>query len=340
MIRIALLGFGNVGRAFARLLDRLAEAGPVEYALGAVADISGGVLVPDGRQMRRLLEIQETGRMVADSAEPGALLDNSEFIGALAPAGITVLVECLPTDPATGQPGRDLIELALSHRIAVVTVDKGPMVHDFAGLWATARRNGTRLAYSGTTGVRPPADLKGCHILDISGILNGTTNFILTGMQEEGLSFKDALALARDKGIAEPNPALDLQGWDTACKLLILANEWMHAGLTIEDVVRVGIGPDTEPMISSALRAGRMVRLIGHARIAEDRVHLAVAPKAVSRDSAFYALAGTSKGALFRTREKGELFVKARSGLDAIAETILDDVRSVTAPDAPERPRS
>ena len=335
MIKIALLGFGTVGRAFARYLETLAATGNADYGIAAVADISGGVLLSDPAQVRLLLESQNRGQMIADGADPGSVMNSFEFIQALGPAGIPVLVECLPTDPATGQPGRDLIECALNQGIAVVTVDKGPMVHDFMGLTAAARRNGTRLAYSGTTGVRPPADISGCHVLDIRGILNGTTNYILTEMHQSHLTFKQALAQARDQGIAEPNPDLDIQGWDTACKILILANEWMQAESTLDDVIRIGIGPETEQMIRSECEPDQLVRLIGHAHLREGRVQLSVAPKIIGSESVFYSLSGTSKGAVFRTREMGEILVKARSGLDAIAHTILEDIRTMTASDAP-----
>lgn len=328
MIKLALLGFGNVGGAFTRFLAR-AGAG-AQYQIWAIADITGGLLLNAPDDVDWLLKEQEQSHTIADCHEHGTFLDIPGYIAALREAGISVLVECLPTNPADGQPGLDLIRGALQRSINVVTVDKGPIVHGFRLLMEIARLNGVGLAYGGTTGVRPPAGLAGDDVLEIRGILNGTTNYILTEMQEHGLTFGQALDLARGKGVAEPNPALDVEGWDTACKLLILANEWMDAGASLDTVMRTGIGSETEELISAARTTGCAVRLIGHAQRSKGGVRLSVAPKPVSPESIFYSTSGTSKAAVFRTQGRGEFVAEGISGLDAIAEIILDDIKTVT----------
>jgi homoserine dehydrogenase len=323
------LGFGNVGRAFARYLDQANAAEKGNIQISGVADITGGLLLTEAGDIRWLIEQQEQGHSLADCAAAGTLLGIPAYIAALRNAGISVLVECLPTNPIDGQPALELISQVLDQGIAVVTVDKGPIVHGFRKLSEAARRNHTKLAYSGTTGVRPPATLAGCHVLEIQGVLNGTTNYILSEMQDKRISFKQALHQARDQGIAEPNPDLDIHGWDTACKILILANEWMSAGATLDDIVRVGIGPETEELIEEIRSSGRIVRLIGRARSSEGRVRLSVAPMTVGSESVFHGICGTSKGAVFRTLERGEVFAGGLSGRKAIAQTILQDVRAV-----------
>jgi homoserine dehydrogenase len=277
-----------------------------------------------------LVERQERGRMIAECADLGSVFDVPAYLDALPQEGVAVLVECLPTNPEDGQPALDFLRRALDRGIGVVTVDKGPMVHGQRALVELARERGVGIAYTGTTGVRPPPGLAGCHVLEIRGILNGTTNYVLTEMLERGLTFSRALSQAQEQGIAEPNPALDVQGWDTSCKLLILANEWMHAGASLADILRSGIGRETEELVAAARASGQAVRLIGKARRGEGRVILSVAPKLVGPDSPFHAIAGTSKGAVFRTREKGEVFAGGVSGRDAIAEVILQDIRNVT----------
>jgi homoserine dehydrogenase len=338
MIKIALLGFGNVGRAFARYLLTTDAGNSRRCVILGIADITGGLLLEHAEDAAWMLQQQELGQTVADCAQRGTFLEIPAFIDALPHAGISLLVECLPTNPIDGQPALSLVRRALERRVAVVTVDKGPMVYGFQALTDAARSNGTRLAYSGTTGVRPPPALAGCHILEIRGILNGTTNFILTEMQERGLPFKQALAKARDEGIAEPNPELDIQGWDSACKLLILANEWMAAAASLGDVVRIGIGPETEDLIRDARESAGVVRLVARARYWEGCVRLSVAPKIVGHNTPFYAISGTSKGAVFRTRERGDIFVAARSGRDAIAQVILEDIQEISACAADTQP--
>ncbi len=330
MIKIALLGFGNVGRAFTRYLTRPGEADARHFKIFGVADITGGLLLQDTEDALWLLEQQEHGRTIAECASRGTFLDVPAYVSSLPHAGISVLVECLPTNPADGQPALRLLLMALDNRLRVVTVDKGPVVHGFEALLATCRMRDTRIVYSGTTGVRPPSEISGCHVLEIHGVLNGTTNYILTEMQVRELSFEQAVTQAREKGIAEPNPDLDIQGWDTACKILILANEWMAASATLGDVLRVGIGPETEEMIRAARQTGGAVRLIGRARLSDGRAHLSVAPNIVGPESLLHSVSGTSKGAVFRTRQKGEIFASGLSGRDAIAKTILEDIKTVT----------
>jgi homoserine dehydrogenase len=328
MIKIGLLGFGNVGRAFVHYLDRTDECR--NFAIHGVADITGGRILSDSADARYILETVDGGGTVADCAERGKLLDVPAYLDKLVEAGVRVLVECLPTNPHNGQPALNLILRAMDHRLSIVTVDKGPIVHGFQSLTSIAKSKRIGLAYSGTTGVRPPAEIAGCHVLEIHGILNGTTNHILTAMLNDGLSFKQAVAEARDKGIAEPNPQLDIEGWDTACKLVILANEWMQANVTLPEVVRVGIGNETEKMIADAKATGGAVRLIGRARLVAGQARLSVGPKIIGSQSPLHAISGTSKGAIFATREKGELFAGGFSGRDAIAQIILDDIKKVT----------
>ena len=143
------------------------------------------------------------------------------------------------------------------------------------------------------------------------------------------MSFEEALRQAQANGIAEPDPSLDVDGWDTACKILILAKSLIGADVRLPEVSRIGIGPETESLIHEARSSGRVVRLIGRARIWQGRVRVSVAPKLVPSDSPFYDVGGTSKAALFRTEGKGEVLSVAMSGRDAIAQTIKDDIRLV-----------
>jgi homoserine dehydrogenase len=209
--------------------------------------------------------------------------------------------------------------------LSVVTVDKGPVVHGYEKLKQSARAGGSHFAFSGTTGVAIPDELRARSVLEIRGVLNGTTNYILTEMQERELSFKDALAKARRDGIAEPDPRLDIEGWDTASKILILAKALMGADVRLDEVARIGIGPDVRSLVEIGRASGRRVRLVGRARIYQGRVRVSVAPKLTEQDSPFYSVAGTSKAAVFRT-DAGSVLAHARSGRDAISQTILDDL--------------
>jgi homoserine dehydrogenase len=274
---------------------------------------------------------KEEGLGLREFASGKVIADSAEFIRTVRAAGISFLVESLPTNIAGGQPALGLVAAALEQGTNVVTVDKGPLVHGLEALKETALRSGARLGYSGTTGVSIPGELATERVLEIRGVLNGTTNYILTEMQERETSFDEALARAQTSGIAEPDASLDVQGWDTASKILILAKSLMGARASLEEVSRIGIGPETESLIRIARSSGRAVRLVGRARIWQGRVRVSVAPKLVEPDSPFYSVSGTSKAAVFRTERKVAVLALARSGRDAISQTIMDDIIRVAS---------
>jgi len=325
-LSVALLGFGNVGRAFARYVEANSDALPLRINIGAIADSSGALFLRNGPSLVSAISHKDSGRRLVDSAPKHLIADAREFIRALPSAGISVLVESLPTDIVSGEPALSIIKEALAQGTDVVTVDKGPIAHAINELNEIASNNGAQLGYSGTTGVTIPDEIVGDRVLEIRGVLNGTTNYVLSEMQQRPRSFDDALATAQAEGIAEPDSSLDIEGWDTASKILILAKSLMQAGSRLDQVSRIGIGPQTESLIRIARESGRVVRLVGRARIWQGRVRVSVAPKLIESDSPFYAVSGTSKAASFRTAEHGQVLSSSRSGRDAISQVIFEDI--------------
>jgi homoserine dehydrogenase len=322
---VALFGLGNVGRAFAQYLtDNL-----VNIKIAAIADHTGGLILTDELSLERVASYKASAGALSEMAPGQTITDHRAFIRALPDAEIRILVECLPTNIATGEPGLSLIAEALETGIHVVTVDKGPLVHGFETLQQRARANGVQIRYTGTAGVSIPSLLPDDRVLEIRGVLNGTTNYVLTEMQQNNRSFQDALAQAQADGIAEPDPSLDIEGWDTASKILILAKSLMGADARLDEVSRIGIGPETESLIRTARESGRVVRLVGRARIWQGRVRVSVAPKLLKPDSPFFSVTGTSKAAVFRTRDAGEVIATALSGRDEIAKVIVDDIANI-----------
>jgi homoserine dehydrogenase len=325
-IEIALLGFGNVGRSFVRYVQQ-ARNQTSGINIRLIADSSGCVPVKSTEHLKLLLDHKDEGGTVAGLAE-NDVIPASEFIASLIDSSATALVESLPTNLTDGEPALSLISEALLQGVNVVTVDKGPLVHGYDALRRAAAEGKAHLRYSGTTGVSIPDSLHTSQVLEIRGVLNGTTNYILSEMQEHGLPFDEALAQAQRDGIAEPDPSLDIEGWDTACKILILAKTLMGATAGLAEVSRIGIGEQTQSLIREARACGRVVRLIGRARIWQGRVRVSVAPKLLTPESPFFGVAGTSKAALFRSAD-GEILVNARSGRDAISRTILYDLMTL-----------
>jgi homoserine dehydrogenase len=328
-LKVALLGFGNVGRAFARYVNEQAGDKRIDLTIGAVADSSGGLVLDGPDQIGQLIVSKESSRRIKDVAPASTITPVREFVSRLRQSGIRAMVESLPTNLEDGQPALGLITSALAQGIHVVTVDKGPLVHGLDALKESAREGGARFGYSGTSGVSIPAELRGERVVEIRGVLNGTTNHILTAMRRGRISFDEALAHAQAEGVAEPDPKLDVEGWDTAAKILILAKTLMGADASLAEVSRIGIGPQTDSLIRIARDTSRVVRLVGRARIWQGRVRVSVAPKLIGEDSPFFAVEGTSKLALFRTESKNEVKAFARSGRDAISQTILGDLESL-----------
>src|SRR6266851_8963788 len=225
-VNVALLGFGNVGRAFASYVEA-ADALPIRIDITAVADSSGGLLLNENSVLERVIAHKKSGRFLSEFAPGTSILGIVEFVRALPSAGISVLVESLPTNITSGEPALGLITTALAQGTNVVTVDKGPLVHGLVSLKEAEARGAARLGYSGTTGVSIPDELASDRVLEIRGVLNGTTNYILSEMQQHRRTFDGALATAQAEGIAEPDPSLDVEGWDTASKILILADSLM-----------------------------------------------------------------------------------------------------------------
>jgi len=304
-VNVALLGLGNVGRAFARYIRTISTPHQPSITIRAVADSSGGLVLDNPADLERVLTLKEAGQRLEALAQGDLITDPFNYIRALSSQGVSLLVESLPTNISSGEPALGLIAAALEQRTSVVTVDKGPLVHGFEILNEIAVKSGARIGYSGTTGVSVPEELAGDRVLEIRGVLNGTTNYILTEMQQKHSSFDKALEGAQAEGIAEPDPSLDVQGWDTVSKTLILAKTLMGAECNLDDVSRIGIGPETESLIEVARRSGRVVRLVGRARIWNGRVRVSVAPKLVEQGSPFYSVSGTSKVAVFRTERQG-----------------------------------
>jgi homoserine dehydrogenase len=323
-IDVALVGFGNVGRAFARYLYQPTLQLRSYIRVRAVADSSGGFILDGSVELPDVIVKKESGLKIRQLA-PGQTTDITTFISSLPEFGIEYAIESLPTNLRDGQPALDIVNAALLQGTSVVTVDKGPMVHGFEKLRQSSERGRSNLAYNGTTGVKPTGELAGQRIVEIVGVLNGTTNFVLTEMLEQSLPFDQSLAVAKALGIAEPDPMLDMLGWDTACKIVILATSLMGSRATLSDVTRVGIGYETEALIDRARRMGSAVKLIGRATAGPGTTQLSVRPELVGTDSPFHSIRGTSKAALFRTADK-EALVISHSSKDLVCETILDDL--------------
>jgi homoserine dehydrogenase len=175
-IQVALLGLGNVGQEFARYVGTTGRRDSPKLTIRAVADSSSGLVLNSYEDIDRILTFKQQGHGISEFPGGAFITDARAFITALSNAGISVVIESLPTNIAIGQPALDLLTQALSLGLNVVTVDKGPLLHGFDALKEAARTGNSSFAYSGTTGVSISAELSGFRVFEIAGVLNGTTN--------------------------------------------------------------------------------------------------------------------------------------------------------------------
>ncbi|MGI6643180.1 MAG: hypothetical protein ACOX3V_04175 [Bacillota bacterium] len=185
-----------------------------------------------------------------------------------------IVVEATPTNLTTGEPGLSHIAAALERGFSAITLAKGPLVVDFHGLLRLAAENGAGLRYSGAVAAAlPTVDtamycLAGMEITEIEGVLNGTTNYILNSMAG-GRSYADALKEAQAMGVAEADPSLDVEGFDSAAKLLIIANTVWGTRFRLQDVRRQGITHLSGQDVMESASSGTPVRLVARARLVE-----------------------------------------------------------------------
>ncbi|MCW5852697.1 MAG: homoserine dehydrogenase [Anaerolineae bacterium] len=307
-VRLALAGVGNVGRGFLELLrDKSAlvrDSYGLDLQMVAAADRSGVVAEAAGLDPVELLALKQSGQGVA--AYPGgqAGLSAQEMLGLVE---ADVLLEATLTDLKTGQPGLDLMRAAFERGLHVVSANKGPIVLAYRDLLARAGTAGRDLRFSAAVcGALPTVnigqrDLVACRIEKIEGIFNSTTNYIL-GAMTTGAEFETALTEAQRVGVAEADPSLDIEGWDTANKLVILANSVLGYPAQLDEVEVIGIQAITPGALQAASAANRVIKLLALAlRRPDGTYRLRVAPTPLPLDHPLARTRGWEMGIVYTT---------------------------------------
>lgn len=299
--RLAVLGFGSVGRALARLLlergARLARDSGLDWRISGLA----------ARRLGWQADPQGLDLAAALAAGPPAAPAPGDLEGWLEASAADVLVELTSLEPHTGQPAIDHLRAALQRGLHAVTANKGPVVHAHAELQALAASQGAAFLFESTVMDGAPVfslfreALPGLRLERLRGVLNSTTNYLITRI-EQGLTMEAALEEARARGITETDPSADLDGWDAAVKLAALATVLMGVPTPPQAVQRRGIRELTPEQIRAARAEGRAFKLICRAaRTAEGGVQAAVAPESIPGDDPLASLRGTSSAVCFET---------------------------------------
>jgi homoserine dehydrogenase len=304
-IKLGLLGFGNVLKAFATLLPEKAlsieERYGITFSVVGIATNSHGIAIdPDGLDIFAALE----GDDLSSLHMGNPVQDAMQFVHDC-PANI--ILEAVWVNPKTGQPALDLVRAALESGKHVVTANKGPVAFGLRELRAIAEAKNLGFFFESTVMDGTPLHSMGregllaAEVTSIRGVLNSTTNAILTRM-EEGESFGTALREMQDAGIAEADPSNDIDGWDSSIKITILANTLMGADLRPVDVQRAGIREITHRDIETATDDGLTLKLVCEAfRNEKGVVEAVVAPMGLEPDDPLAWLEGTASGVTIHT---------------------------------------
>ncbi|MGA8136189.1 MAG: homoserine dehydrogenase [Pseudomonas gingeri] len=336
--KLALVGFGGVNRALAQLIAECNERWKKE--LGFTLKIVGVTDLFLGSVIGR--KGLDAGLLASLPAVKGALAqvpggDSEAFNeSVIKHSGADIVVEATFTNPVDGEPATSFCRWALEGGKHVVTTNKGPIALHGAELKALARRNNLAFEYEGSVMSGTPVirlakqSLAGSSMVGFEGILNGTSNFVLTSM-EGGLGFAEAVSQAQVLGYAEADPTADVEGHDVRLKVVILANELLDAKLTVSDVSCSGISSLNLGDIESARRDGARWKLIGAAtRHVDGSVSASVEPRLLNNDHPLAGISGATNAVSFTTDLLGTVTVSGPgAGRTETAFALLSDIISL-----------
>jgi len=323
ILKISIIGFGVVGQGVAHAIlskqKYLNDIG-IDLRVIGISDSKGCVISPDGIDLESTLKRKKQKGTVAKGDGSG--------IDIIRDIQHDIVVEVTPTNIQNGEPGLGNMQAAFNAGRHVVTSNKGPLTLRFSELKELAEDNGLFFRYEATVGGAVPIfnlvheALAGNSVIGIEGILNGTTNYILTRMADERMPYELVLKEAQELGIAEAYPGYDVEGIDSACKLVIIANSIFGQNATYKDVDVTGITKITPEALELASKNNYVVKLVCEARDGR----LTVAPRLVPKRHPL-AVGGTLNVASILTDLAGRITISGKgAGSIETASSILSDI--------------
>ena len=315
-VNLALMGFGNAARAFARILLEKEAMLAADYdaciRVTSIATGSRGALVDE-----RGIDLQEAIRQIEEDGRfaPGhPAYRNLTGLEIAKLHCYDCLVELSPLNIFTGQPAISHIEAALDQKKHVITANKGPIAWAYSRLRARAAEQGVGFFYETTVMDGTPVfnlvqkTLHHCKVTCVEGILNTTTNFVLEELAK-GQPYEAVMEEGRRRGFVEADPSMDLDGWDAAAKLTALLNVLMDADITPMDIDRTGIGSVTAEQMAEAAERGKVIKLLCHGHQDAQGLHAWVRPTEVEAGSLWATITGTSSVVSIETDLMGKVSV-------------------------------
>ena len=330
-MRIILCGFGVGAQSFTSLLESRSNELYSRYGLKprivAVFDSKGSAYDSTGLNLQKLVDVKKKTGSVKEYNKSKSQMQGIEMIKTF---DADVLIETTASNYKDAEPGMSHIITAMKQKMHVISVNKGPLALAFPSLMELAEFNQVLLRFSGTVGGGTPIldyaknSLRGEKIISFQGILNGTTNYILTNMAN-GMSFDEALSDAKGRGYVEADESLDLDGLDAGAKLVILANWIMGMKVTMPDIIRTGIRDVNTNDIKNAERNSSSIKLI-----ASCDSNLTVSPIEIKNDNPL-CVDGTLNAIAFTSEHSGTQTIIGRGagGIETASSIIRDliDIR-------------
>ncbi len=314
-MRLAIVGLGNVGRRLLELIELkhtlLRKRFDLDLVVTGAVDTSGGALAPDGLHRKETLRLKREHQGIAAYPKLGKPGMTPQDL--VRDVNADILVELSLTNLKDGEPGLSAIRAAIQRKLHIVTANKGPLVLAYPEIFALAQTNGVRLAHSATvTGGLPTLnigrrDLGVTVIEKFEGVVNGTTNYILSQMSA-GQTYAAALKHAQDIGMAEADPTLDVDGWDAANKLVIIANAVLHRPTTLKDLTVEGIRGVTQDDLRAADEHRQTIKLVAQAEKVGKDYHLSVKPTLLDKAHPLAKLGAGMMGVIYHTDINGTIF--------------------------------
>ena len=330
--RIALAGCGNVGTALLEILQEkrseLAGKYGFKFEVVLICDLMKGTIMdPQGLDLDKVLDAIHNKRGFMNFPPV-----RGTFEDLLDASRATVMAEATPTNLKTGEPGMTHIKAALSRGINVTTTNKGPISLALDELEKLAADCGARLRFEGTVMSGTPfismirTGMVGCQVKKIEGILNGTTNFMLTKMGG-GLSYAQALEEAQARGYAEADPTGDVEGWDAAVKVSIMAKIFFGRELPVAAVDRTGITELTPEKVRDAAAAGCKVKLLAGLEEGPHGFSAYVAPRNVPFSNPLSSIDGATNAVTITTDNLGPVtIIGPGAGRRETGQALLEDI--------------
>ncbi|MEL7646659.1 MAG: hypothetical protein AAGU76_01130 [Sedimentibacter sp.] len=314
--KLAVLGFGNVGQAFAKLLlekrEEIIHKFGCRVKVVAISTGSRGSLVNScGIDLEKACMDMERLQRFDEKSIDFSRMNSMEIARTV---DYDVLVELTPLKIFSGQPAIDHIEAALIRKKHTISANKGPIAWAYDSLKDLAEKQGVKFYFETTVMDGTPVfnlvdeTLKLCRVTEVKGILNSTTNFVLEELAK-GKSYDDVISEGKKRGFVEADPSMDIEGWDAAAKTAALLNVLMGAGITPCDVERKGIEDIALEQIKEADARGNVIKLVCAGTIENGKVKASVSPKELPKGTLFAGISGTTSVVSITTDLMGTISV-------------------------------